>query len=137
MVYRNQYSWAILVVSCFFALANSPARAQADPPDELDRLIAASAESAPGLALAREQASSGDLLAALATAERVLIANPEADDTRLYHAVLLCRLDDRRGARAELAEFAGRPVSDQAWAEVEAACGKLPRPETGGTEGAR
>lgn len=137
MVCQKQYSSAILVVSCFFALGISPARAQADPPNDLNRLVAVSAESGPGLALARKQASSGDLLAALATAERVLIANPGADDTRLYHAALLCRLDDRRGARAELAEFAGRPVSDQGWAEVEAACGNLPRPEADGAEGAR
>ncbi|HEX6375467.1 MAG TPA: hypothetical protein VFZ91_07075 [Allosphingosinicella sp.] len=126
---RKRYLWTILIASC---LGSAPARAQQDETGELERLVSASAELEPGLAFARNQAASGDLLGALATLERVLIAYPNADDARLYHAALLCRLDDRGGARAELVELAGRPISDPGWSEVEAACGTLPRPGPSG-----
>lgn len=123
----------VLALACASGLASSPAGAQADPTAELDRLAQASADVAPGLALAREQAAAGDLVGAVATLERTLLTHPDADEARLAHAGLLCRLDDRAGAEAELEQLAGRPLGDEAWAEVTAACGPIARP-AGGAE---
>jgi len=90
-----------------------------------------SVQTGPGIALARRQIGEGDLMAAVATLERVLMAHADADAALLLHATLLCRLDDRDGARAELAAL-DRPVPGPAWAEMIAACGPMPRPGTGG-----
>ncbi|MES2441806.1 MAG: tetratricopeptide repeat protein [Pseudomonadota bacterium] len=88
--------------------------------------------SLPGeMTLADRQRAEGDLVGAVATLERVLLANPGADEARLIHASLLCRLDDPAGARVEIGQLAGHAVADAAWAEVVAACGALPRPVAG------
>ncbi|MEI9926803.1 MAG: tetratricopeptide repeat protein [Sphingomonas sp.] len=92
-------------------------------------MASASGEVATGMALAHQQAASGDLVGAASTLDRVLIAHPDADAARLAHAGLLCRLDDTDGARVELAALAGHAVSDAAWAEVTSACGPIARPE--------
>ncbi|MDF7774699.1 hypothetical protein P1X14_05525 [Sphingomonas sp. AOB5] len=81
------------------------------------------------MALARRQIGDSDLIGAVATLERLLIDHPEADDALLLHASLLCRLDDKQGARAELAEMESVRVSEAGWAEVTAACGAVPRPQ--------
>lgn len=137
MIDRNRPLLLFLVASSMIGIVSAPARAQDEALSDLDRLVAASAEPGPGVAFAREQAAGGDLLAALATLERILIAHPGADDARLLHLGLLCRLDDGAGARAELAELASRPIPDSAWAEAEAACGPLARPISAGVGGAR
>jgi len=102
----------------------SPALAQND----LDALAAASQQVDSGMALARRQMAGRDLLGALGTLERVLIANPEAVQPRLLYASLLCRLDDSEGAGVELSLLAGQPIADADWTEVTAACGAVPRP---------
>lgn len=116
------------LLACAWA---APAQAQADPVRELDALIDRSGDPASAMALARSQIGEGDLLGAAATLERVLIDFPDADDALLLHASLLCRLDDRPGARAELASLNGVAGSGAAWAEVTAACGPVPRPGRG------
>ena len=136
MADRYHYPLSCLFLSCAMAAVPAPAFAGQDGTAELDRLALASVEPAAGLTLAREEAAAGDLLAALATLERVLFVTPGADEARLLHLSLLCRLDDRGGAQAELAELAGRDLPDAAWAEVEAACGPLERPSAAGTGGA-
>lgn len=113
---------------CLALAAAFPAQAQAqDAAADLDRLTLA-ADVGPGIALARSQIGEGDLIAATATLERVLMAHPESESALLLHASLLCRLDDPQGARVEIGELAGHSVSNQAWGEVTAACGALPRP---------
>ena len=137
MTSPNRAPLFILVGACVAGLASSPAGAQNDPAEELDALAQASTEIAPGLALAREQAAGGDLVGAAATLERTLLIHPDADEARLMHASLLCRLDDPAGAQAELDQLAGRPISDRAWSEVTVACGAVQRPAEGaGTGGA-
>jgi hypothetical protein len=105
-----------------------PAQAQ-DVPAELEALIAPAQEEAGGIALARQQIAESDLLGAAATLERVMIADPEAIEARLLHAGLLCRLDDRAGARVALGLLRGQAVADAAWQEFTGACGAMPRPE--------
>lgn len=87
--------------------AAGPAMAQADPTAELDALSQEWVQAGPGVALVRRQIGAGDLMAAVATLERVLMG--DADAALLLHASLLCRLDDRDGARAELVAL-DRPV---------------------------
>jgi hypothetical protein len=127
----------LFLIAIMIGVVSGPALAQDDAIAELDRLVAASAEPGTGVAFSREQAAAGDLLGALATLERVLLAQPGADEARLLHVGLLCRLDDGAGARAELAELAGRTVPEPAWAEAEAACGPLVRPAPAAAGGAR
>ena len=89
--------------------AAGPAMAQADPTAELDALSQEWVQAGPGVALVRRQIGAGDLMAAVATLERVLMGHADADAALLLHASLLCRLDDRDGARAELVAL-DRPV---------------------------
>lgn len=112
------------VAAFWLAVAScaGPACAQVDPLAELDSLSRASADPAAGMALARQQASRGDLVGAVATTERIIALHPDSDDALLFHVSLLCRLDDPAGARAEIAELpAGRTGGD--WSPVVAACG--------------
>lgn len=106
----------------------APAQAQSNPLAELDLLADSSTDPQMGLALARDQYGEGDLTGAVATLERVLMDHPESDPALLFHATLLCRLDDKEGAKAELAELARFGISDQAWEDVTEACGPIPRP---------
>jgi hypothetical protein len=126
MAVRNRVLFSLLAASA--ALAAPAARAQTDPFQELDRLVDASADSGSGIALARRQIGDGELTGALGTLERVLMNDPRADAALLLHASLLCRLDDLPGARAEIAEMSAVAISNQAWAEVTAACGPMTRP---------
>ncbi len=102
----------------------SPASAQ----DDADTLVTASQQADTGMALARRQMATRDLLGAMGTLERVLFAHPEAVPPRLLYASLLCRVDDAEGAGVELNLLAGNPIADADWAEVTAACGPVPRP---------
>lgn len=135
MTSRNRGYLFALIVASASGLTSFPAHAQDDPAAELDPLAQATAQVAPGLALAREQTAAGDLIGAAATLERILLAHPDADEARLMHAGLLCRLDDPAGARAEIDQFAGRPVSDRARADLVAACGAIELPLIGEATG--
>lgn len=108
-------------------LAAPAASAQTGPFTELDAMVDASAPDT-GMALARRQIAAGELNGALATLERVLMNDPRDDAALLLHVSLLCRLDDKPGARAEIAEMRGISRSQPGWAEVNAACGAGVRP---------
>lgn len=112
---------------CAATIAFVPVHAQDEPPPEIESLIAPTLEVGSGIALARTQIADSDLVAAVATLERVLIANPEANDARLLYASLLCRLDDPAGARVEIDYLRGQAIADDAWAEVTGACGPTAR----------
>lgn len=103
-------------------LTVSAAPAWADPVSELDALSRATAGLAPGIALARRQIKDGDLTGALASLERVMLNHPQDNESRLLHASLLCRLDDRSGAMIEFEELQGRDVPDAQWDEATAPC---------------
>jgi Flp pilus assembly protein TadD len=105
----------------------APALAQSDSLSELDDLADVSADPQSGLALARDQIGEGDLTGAVATLERLLIDHPQTDEALVLHASLLCRLDDKEGARIELAELRFG-IPDQVWGDVTAACGRMTRP---------
>ncbi len=108
----------------------APALAQASPETEIDALIDSSATPAGTVTVARSQADAGDLLGAAATLEGALLAeaSDESADVRLYYVTILCRLDDRQRAGIELAKIDGATLSASSWAEVQQACGALPRP---------
>jgi uncharacterized protein HemY len=108
-------------------LAVPAASAQTDPFAELDAMVDASAPDS-GIALARRQIAAGELNGALGTLERVLMNAPRSDTALLLHVSLLCRVDDKPGARAEVAEMRGINPAAQGWAEVDAACGARLRP---------
>ncbi|MEI9852650.1 MAG: tetratricopeptide repeat protein [Sphingomonas sp.] len=121
----------LAIAAAWAACAALPAQAQ-DALAELDALSAASADAGSGIALARQQIGDGDLVGATATLERVLMDHPDADEALLLHASLLCRLDDKDGARAEVAALGPEvAVADADWREVTAACGPVPRPAGG------
>lgn len=120
------------ILSIGIALASlwtAPARAQSAGLAEIDALSRATEGVPSGMALARRQIGDSDLVGAVATLERLLIDHPQADEALLLHASLLCRLDDKQGARAELAEMDRVRVTEAGWAEVIAACGPVPRPQ--------
>ena len=110
----------------------APAFAQEDPTVSLDLEVRESLDVPSATALARRQSASGDFIAAGATLERILLNHADADEARLMHAGILCRLDDPAGAKAELSELAGGPVLDAGWPQLVAACGPIERPRAAG-----
>jgi len=126
--------WALLGAA---AAIWSPA-AWAQDGDEA-ALAALAAESAPGeaegLGEARRLSADGDLLGAASTLERVLLANPNAHDARLYYAAPLCRLGDLQGAGFGLAKLGRQGISAAIGSETDQACGQAlarPAPPSGG-----
>ena len=102
--------------------------------DDLDRLVQASVKSADGLALARSQASSGALLDALATLDRVLAVEPKHKQARLLHASLLCRIDDRDGAAVEFSRLKSKDYKKVDWNAALAPCATASSTGQGGTQ---
>ena len=106
--------------------------ATAQVPPATEALVRATAQPATGLALARRQIAAGDLTLAMATLERVILAQPEAGEARLLHAGLLCRLDDRQGSLVELDVLRGRDFPPALWREATEPCeADRVRPRTG------
>jgi hypothetical protein len=103
-----------------------PAAVPADQASSLDALSRATDNVAPGLALAHRLIAGGDLLGGLATLERLLIIHPEAHQALLEHASLLCRLDDRAGAKVEFDELDRRAFPVEVWVGATAPCGGSP-----------
>lgn len=88
----------------------------------LDTLSRATDRPATGLALVRRQIAAGDLTQALATAERVILTQPDDDEARLLHASLLCRIGDRSGSVVEFDRLRGRDFAPELWREATAPC---------------
>ena len=105
---------------------SSAAPAAADPAAGLDALSRASEKVDTGMAAAEALWRAGDALGALAALERVLIVHPEAHGALLQHASLLCRLDDRDGAKVEFDQLARSEFPAAAWAAATAPCGGSP-----------
>jgi hypothetical protein len=119
----------VFVVWLFAAAVSGTASAApppADPAASLDMLSRASDGVEPGLDLAHRQTAGGELLDALATLERLMIAYPEAHKALLDHASLLCRLDDHDGAKVEFDELDRSEFSASSWASATAPCGGSP-----------
>lgn len=106
------------ILAVYLLVMGSPG--MADTLTQLDDLSRVSVDG--GVALARNQIRTGDLLGAVATLERVLISHPESDEALLLHASLLCRLDDRMGSLIEFDYLRDRNIPDRAWAEAVAPC---------------
>jgi len=128
---RSKRIYLVAIVLIFAGTILSSGLGAQPVPDDLGALVTPALETESGLALARRQIADTDLLGALGTLERVQFAHPDALAPRLLYASLLCRLDDRQGAEVELAQLAGQPIGDPAWAEVTAACGSIARPRSG------
>ena len=102
------------------------AAAAADPVGALDAQSRASDRADTGMAAAQRLWAAGDALGALAALERVMIAHPEAHGALLQHASLLCRLDDRDGAKVEFDQLDRRDFPAAAWASATTPCGGSP-----------
>ena len=96
--------------------------ASAQTISDLEDVSRAAEQPASGMALARKQAANGALLDALSTLERVILNNPSANEAWLYHASLLCQLDDRQGAMIEFEALRGHDISPSAMSEATAPC---------------
>jgi hypothetical protein len=97
--------------------------ASADTIETLDQLATETLDEVRGIALARQQADRGEWLDALASLERVLAYFPKSAQTRLLHAVYLCRVDDRLGAAVEIEALRQRDYSAAQWDEALTQCG--------------
>ena len=113
-------------LGCLVIALTVPQGAAAQSLEELDRLVLSSAKPADGLALARSQVATGDLLDALATLERVLTVDPKDKQVRLLHASLLCRIDDRGGASAEFAKLRAKDYKKPDWSAALVPCNSAP-----------
>ncbi|MBY0581756.1 MAG: hypothetical protein K2P68_02405 [Sphingomonas sp.] len=117
------------IAALAIAMSVQPAQAQ-ERAGDIDAAIDASTGPSQALAYARSQAGQGDLLGAAATLERALFDRTASGtaDVRAFYIVVLCRLDDRERALVEAGKFGTTRVGESAWAEVEQACGAIPRP---------
>lgn len=112
--------------------AQALAVAPADGVAGLDALSYATDNPETGIALASNEAAAGDLLDALATLERVLLNHPGNDAAQIFHASLLCRLDDFHGAELEFEKLRGRNVTATALAQARKPCLRGPNSGWGG-----
>jgi thioredoxin-like negative regulator of GroEL len=97
-----------------FAIA-SAAPLAAQSVEALDRIVDASAKPAEGLAMAQSQVSSGALLEAIATLDRVLASDPKHKAAKLLRASLLCRVDDRSGAAVAFTRLKEKDYKKADW----------------------
>ena len=102
-----------------------PVSAQAQDGDAaaIEALIDGASSPDKALAMARQQAQSGDITGATATLERVLLTHQDAHDVRIFYAGLLCQLDDPQGARVEVTKLDKQAIDDKDWNAANAACG--------------
>ncbi|GAA0274160.1 hypothetical protein GCM10009127_13260 [Alteraurantiacibacter aestuarii] len=107
---------AIAVIS----LGSVPARAETL--EELDALSDLTADEATGIAAARDQATRGQLLDALATLERVLAVFPTSQNALLMHALYLCQIDDRQGGLVEIGKLKEKKFGAQVLSDARAQC---------------
>ena len=131
---RAKIAWPAAVVAALLAALMLPQPAVAQSLEELDRLVQASVKPADGLALARSQASSGALLDALATLDRVLAVEPKHKQARLLHATLLCRIDDRDGAAVEFSRLRSKDYKKAEWNAALAPCATAASTGQGGIQ---
>jgi hypothetical protein len=128
---KHLRSCGFLTSALLLSAAGSPALAQQETlAADLDAIIDTANDPEAALRLAREQADSGDLVAAAATLERALLTRPDSASTRvrLYYVATLCRLDDRARADIELGKIGGARINDADWAGTVQACGAIERP---------
>jgi hypothetical protein len=121
MAVRTSALLAGLLVWGSAALSAAPAPAAA-----LDGLSRSSDNIQTGMSAAEKLWLAGDGLGALAALERLMIAHPEAHGALLQHASLLCRLDDRDGAKVEFDELNRSEFPAGVWASATAPCGGSP-----------
>ncbi len=100
----------------------SASRVGAETAEQLESASRATDDSATGLALARNQIESDELLEALATLERVMMNDPENLEARALHAGLFCRVDDRQGAIMEFDTLRGLEVPPDVFDEARQPC---------------
>ncbi len=86
---------------------------------DFEAIMAAPDDVELNIAYARDQASQGNLSAAASAVERVLILEPNRHADRLFYAVLLYRLGDYQGAKAELDRLKGANLSPLQRAEAD------------------
>ena len=121
-------SWIkTLAAACVIAGA-APTAAQTV--EDLDRIVDASAKPAEGMAMAQTQVSSGALLEAIATLDRVLATDPKHKPAKLLRASLLCRVDDRSGAAVAFTRLKEKDYKKDEWAAALEPCkGKTGAPQ--------
>jgi thioredoxin-like negative regulator of GroEL len=116
-------------IAAAFALAGAAPLA-AETVEDLDRIVDVSAKPADGLAMAQSQISSGALLEAIATLDRVLAREPKHKAAKLLRASLLCRVDDRGGAAAAFTRLKEKDYKKDEWAAALVPCeGKTGAPK--------
>lgn len=71
----------------------------------IEDVMAAPDDLALNLAFAKAEANGGDLLSAAGALERILLAQPNAHQARLFYAAVLYRLGDYQGARQQLRQL--------------------------------
>ncbi len=124
MIGFGHVRWGGVALGAVVSLA-APVTAQAQDSEAaaLDVVIDGAATPEQAMALARQQAQSGDLTGAAATLERALLGDPNAHDVRLFYVGLLCQLDDGQGARVEVSKLDKQVLDDAAWDATNTACG--------------
>jgi len=107
-------SGAFLVIasaSSTIATAADQTDRYAGPKITFEQIYANPDDQQLNLSYARQQADKGDLISAASALERLLFAQPNWDSARLFYALVLFKLDDRKAAMSELNLLEGRPLT--------------------------
>lgn len=114
---KNFLVWVVL------ALVGTSSHAQTV--EDIERELVTADKGEKVLALAQQQADAGQLLEALASAERARFLDPKLKQARLMHAVLLCRIDDPQGAAIEWNALDKGDFKKKSWKSAKASCPAL------------
>ena len=113
-----------------FAVPNVYAGTPIDKPVTFSDIYAHPDNPDLNLAYARQQAESGNFLAAASTLERMLFISPNWDSARLFYAEVLVSLDDKQGALRELDILENRPLSPEQKKIAKATRARITAPPT-------
>lgn len=112
----------IATICSMSALTMAPLKAQSF--EDLDAMSDASTEEKVGIQAARDQATRGEYLEALASLERVLAQHPKSVEGRLIHAIYLCKIDDVQGGLVEIDRMKAKEFGKELLQEARAICSK-------------
>jgi hypothetical protein len=115
---KAKLSVCLLAAAAFSGLSVAPAVAQGGQ-ITFEDVFANPDDKQLNIDYARQEANSGNLLAAAATLERMLIIDENWDDARLFYAAVLYRLGDYQGAEREVRILEARPLTPDLKAQLE------------------
>lgn len=127
-LHHRSARWLLPALAALAFAVPASAQEQDASVAEIEQLIDGSQSIETALETANGQIAASDVSGAATTLERALIIDPASVPARARYAAVLCMLDDRQAANAEIGKMTGQEIDDGSWSGVEAACGPVAKP---------